>query len=143
MDFFPSSHWRGVCFLMLNYRHTTAMEGQRNLLDFRFQVKGSVFPIHTKVLDDGTSFLCSKGAFSNCLEGVALKHFSWGKTPAPHSFLLPLPQLSFSSAILGLLLFNPKIVRLFIATFVYSLISESIYGSNSMRDKIMFASVRR
>ena len=31
-------------------QHTTAMEGQRNLLDFRFQVKGSVSPIHTKLL---------------------------------------------------------------------------------------------
>ena len=128
---------------MLDYRHTTAMEGQRNLLDFRFQVKGSVSPLQAKVLDDSTSILCFKGAFSNDLEGVALKYFSWGKTPAPHPFLLPLPQLSFSGAILGLLVFNPKFVRLFSATLMYSLIGESIYGSNSTRDKIMLASVRR
>ena len=79
-------------------------KGQRNLLDFRFQVKGSVSPIHTKLLMIATSILFSKWAFSNSLEGVALKHFSWGKTPVPHPFLFPLPQLSFSSAILGLLL---------------------------------------
>ena len=101
---------------------------QRSMLDFHFQVKETVSPIHTKILDDGTSFLCSKGAFSNGLEGFALKHFSWGKTPVPHPFPLPLPQLSFSSAILGLLVFNAKFVRLLSATLMYSLIGESIYA---------------
>ena len=61
-------------------------KGQRSMLDFRFQVKGSVSPIHTEVLDDGTSILCSKGAFSKDLEGYRSKPFFLGQDPSPPSF---------------------------------------------------------
>ena len=42
--------WDLVSSLVTGIRHQ--WKGQRNMLDFRFQVKGSVFPIQNKVLDD-------------------------------------------------------------------------------------------
>ena len=123
-------------------------KGQRNLLDVRFQVKVSVPLIFLLASTDPLKCfypMFYRGVFqwSRGRRSKTSNKSSWGKTQVSHPFLLPLPQLSFSSAILGLLVFNPKFVRLLIATFVYSLIGESIYGSNSTRDKIMLALVRQ
>ena len=76
-----------ILFLSLNYRqaYNTKMMGQRGKLAFRFQVRGSVFFQGTKI-NDGTGALpCSKGAFSDVLEGVALKIFLWAD-PKAHIF---------------------------------------------------------
>ena len=101
-------------------------KGQRNLLDFCFHVKGSVSLYIQRFLMIATSILCSKWAFLNGQEGITLKHFLGAITTNPHLFLLPLPQLSFDSAIVGLIVFNPKFVRLLNAILVYSLTGESI-----------------
>ena len=51
------------------------MVGQRSILSFRFQVRGSVFLRNTKINNDSNVLQCSKGVFSDVLENVALKVF--------------------------------------------------------------------
>jgi len=66
------------------------MMGQRGILAFRFQVRGSVFLQSTKINDDSNILPCSKRAFSDVLEAMALNIFSAGKPPGPY---LHLPSL--------------------------------------------------
>ena len=79
---------REILFLSLDYRqaYNTKMMGQRGKLAFRFQVRGSVFLQSTKINDGSSALPCSKRAFSDVIEGVALKIFLWAD-PKTHIFL--------------------------------------------------------
>ena len=65
------------------------MNCECSLFVFRFQIKGSVFHLSTEINDDSNLISCSKRAFSDFLEGVALKIFlgTSPQTPIFHPLL--------------------------------------------------------
>ena len=55
------------------------MSGQRSIFAFCFQARRLALLVKRMTNDESNALIFSEMAFSNILEGMVLKHFSWGK----------------------------------------------------------------